>query len=535
MDEIDFETMPEFPVAPIEAYDGTVMPDEDDFIISSFDIGVIEDDINLGGKVVHAASTDSPPDKVTPKKNNEYKPKRFSQEANQNSELMRPLIVVPENLMDSVIGRLARRVSECLEFPEASVFMALLSSASSSVSTAYAVQYKTHTSVGLGLYTIIEHPPATKKSYLLGIGMHPYSVAIGAHNKAVGARCREILERAGEKSSMPLRAFNVATDATSAALDGRLAECSEGRFVIASAEQSALISLFPEAGSFASTNELILKGWAGEYVAGMRGGRKAYEGTAQGSITLIAQSGSSKRVLNASNGSGMAERFIFIAEPDYLGFRKHEGNYPTADDKADFEAASRACIDIYSKKILSFANSDGDRVIYDPENLIQLRASSVGYRAIRNKELDNEPRMGELKESGDMVMLSWLGKYETQVLKVAGVMHVFECLGSGCKVPEIIPDSLILNSMDLVDVLSDHIQQLLRDAGESGNEAEEDAIIDILSLKPMPRRALALKAKNRKPFKAMQANFKMANNRIDAMLKSGSLVISSTSGNIEIV
>lgn len=533
MDEIDFDSMPDFHVAPIEAYDGTVMPDEDDFIISSFDIGVIDQESE--GKMVHAASSDAPPKKSEPRKPSEYRQKKYNVEAIiEQAEQIRPLVVIPENLMDTVIGRLARRVSECLEFPEASVFMALLSSASSSVSTAYAVQYKTHTSVGLGLYTIIEHPPATKKSYLLGIGMHPYSVAIGAHNKAVRARQREIIERDGDKASMPLPAFNVATDATSAAMDARLYECSEGRFVVASAEQSALISLFPETGSFASTNELILKGWAGEYVAGMRGGRKAYEGTAQGSITLIAQSGTSKRVLNASNGSGMAERFIFMAEPDYLGFRKHEGNYPTADDKADFEAAARACVDIYSKKILSFANSEGERIVYDPENLIQLRASSAGYREIRNKELYNEPRMGELKESGDMVMLSWLGKYETQVLKIAGIMHVFECHGSGCKVPEIVPDSLIYDAMDLVDVLSDHVQQLLRDAGESGSEAEEDTIIDILSAKPLPRRALALKAKNRKPFKAMQANFKMANNRIDTMLKSGSLVI-STSGNVEIV
>lgn len=524
LDSISLDGLPDAPLPPIDAYAPDDFDEDEEFQVTLFDVG-----IEIPEK---SYKTSAPND--TQNKKPAPRVKRAAP-ALPESEFLRPMVTIPDSLMDTVIGRLASRVAECLEFPEASVFMALLSSASACVSTAYAVQYKTHASVSLGLYTIIEQPPATKKSYLLGIGMNPYSMAIGDHNKVIKAKWRESKERKGDEPSTLKMAFGVTTDPSSAAMDRRMADCSEGRFVIASAEQSALISLFPESNSFASTNELILKGWAGEYVAGLRSGREAFEGIAQGSITLIAQPGSAKRVLQASNGSGMAERFIFMSEPDFLGHRLHEGNYPTSDDKAPFERACRGCVKIYSDNILSFANSDeATRVIYDPDKLIQLRASNAGYHAIRQKEKDNEPRMGELKASGDMIMLSWLGKYETQVLKVAGIIHVFEAQGNGCKPPEVIPDSLIDASMELVDVLADHIQQVLRDAGESGNEAEESAVIAALE-RPAPLRTVRDKLRGRKPFRSMPGSgYQAITRRIDAMINQGILVV-DTDGRIKVV
>ena len=523
LDSIDLDGAPDVPLPPIDAYNPADLILDDEDQITLFDVGV---------------TSESP----QPKKNGapngsvikKPRQKRLAPLLPEG-ELLRPMVSIPDSLMDTVIGRLASTVAECLEFPEASVFVALLSSAAACVSTAYAVQYKTHSSVSLGLYTIIEQPPATKKSYLLGIGMNPYSMAIGDHNKVIKAKWRESKEHKDKEPSSLKLAFGVTTDPSSAAMDRRMADCSEGRFVIASAEQSALISLFPESNSFASTNELILKGWAGEYVAGLRSGRDAFEGMAQGSITLIAQPGSARRVLHASNGSGMAERFIFMSEPDFLGFRQHEGNYPTAEDKAQFERACRGCVKIYSDNILSFANSDeATRVTYDPDKLIQLRASHAGYAAIREKEKANEPRMGELKQSGDMIMLSWLGKYETQVLKIAGIIHVFESHGNGCRSPEVIPDSLIQSSMELVDVLADHIQQVLRDAGESGNEAEELAVIGVLE-RPAPLQIVREKLRGRKPFRAMPGHgYTAITRRIDAMINAGQLVV-DTDGRIKVV
>lgn len=516
--DIDISNPPEFEETPVDAYAGTVLPDEDDFSVDPYDIGFIGQEIKQ--------------DAPLPKPRAAQKPRAKRQEVLPEVEMIRPMVVIPDALMDTVIGRLASHAAECLEFPEASAFMAILSTASSSAATAYAVQYDTGQSVALGLYTVIEQPPATKKSWLLGVGLNPYKKAIKAHNGRIADKLMEAKERQMEPSASLKYGFYYTTDPTSAAMDGHMATLSEGRFVVASAEQSAFTSLFPD-GAFPSNNELLLKGWAGEDVAGMRTTRKAYEGVAQGSITLVAQPGSSKKIFSASGGTGLAERFIFMSEPDLLGFRKHEGKRISEEDQVDYKKAVNHCIDIYSKKILSFANLE-ERTIYDPDELIQLRPTDKARNEFLVRARINEPRMRELKESGDMIMLSWVGKFETFVLKIAAIMHIFECHGNDCKVPEVIPDNLIHSSMELVDVLSEHIEQLIRDAGESGSEAEESAVIATLD-KPLALRALADKLRGRKPFRSMPGSgYPAAKRRIEAMLKQGVLMITAD-GKIQVV
>lgn len=446
---------------------------------------------------------------------------------------VRPFLELPESIYSTVIGRLAVIVADKLEFPEASTFLALLASASSAVSCAYATQYKSRTAVALGLYAIIEQPPATQKSYLLSIGGNAYAMAIGEHNKKIAAKHRENKERDIEKDETLRYGFGMTTDATSAAMDRGLANCSEGRFVVSSAEQSALTSLFPESGTFSSNNELILKGYAGEYVNGMRGGREAFTGVVQGSIILIAQSGSSKRVIVASNGTGMAERFFFMAEPTMLGGRELKGEFPHSRDTAPFETACQKCVELYSDRIL--APKGGEREILDPVKLNKVVPTDNGYDMILARRREREYELGLLGEQGETIVLSWLGKYETHVLKVASVLHVIESLGNGCYPPETIPDDMIKIGMDFVDMLAEHMGEIMHDAGESGTEAEEDCFIEVLSQKPLSRREVLLKAKNRKPFRSMGRNaYASANKRLDAMLEAGVLVVSAR-GKLEVV
>jgi hypothetical protein len=517
---IDISAPPSIELPPVEQYLGAVMPEEDDFEFTAFDIGVMP-----AQPIPHAKEVTA--EQVKPKPYT----RRKKVEKLSDAEMLDSFIQLPDSVMDTVIGRLARVISECVEFPEASTFLSLLGSASAAVAANYAVQYRTGSPITTGLYVIVEQPPATQKSYVLGMGMNPYSMAMGEHNKRVKAKVKEIDSRdMGDDGQVPPRyGFVVATDATSAAMDKHLSECSEGRFVIASAEQSALISLFPEGNSFASTNELILKGYAGEYVAGMRGGRSAFSGMANGSVVLIAQSGTSRRVLKASNGSGMAERFIFMAEPSNLGGRHFEGGFPTTEERRPFETAVRACVAEYSKKILAC-----DGVVLDPDNIEQLRASAHGYQMIKQARKDMEPRLGELKDSGDMVLLSWLGKFETHALKVAAVLHVFECLGNGVTVPDIIPDRILDAAMEFVELMSDHMQQLLQDAGESGNDAEEEAVILTMDGRKLTTRALVQRLRNKKPFSAMgKGAYKASERRVAKMIEAGILII-GTDGNLSV-
>ena len=513
--DIDISNPPEFDVAPVDLY-SNVMPDDDEFSISAFDIGVIE----------QVAVTEVPvPEPKPPRK--QYKPK-VKKPVADDAEFVPVLMQISERLANTTVGKLAKVVHEKIEFPEVSSFFALLSTASCAVSMAYATQYSTDSCVALGMYTIIEQPPAMMKSYLLDVGMRPYRLGVALHNKKVGGINMEMKERDLPADRLLKRTFSDTSDGTSASIDGFLSGCSEGRFVVSSAEQSGLQSLFPESGSFSSTNELILKGYASEYVSGMRAGRKAFTGMVQGTVIIIAQPGSSKRVLAASGGSGMAERFIYLAEPDPIGFRRNEGHFPTRKEKEAFERACSVCVDTYSQAALKqYAVDESDRVIMDPENLVRVRASEEGYRILREAKNSTESYLYDLKMSGEMVMMGWLAKIETHVMKIAGNIHVIECISNDCKVSEVIPTWIIEEAIDLVLMLSEHIKEILNNAGESGSQAEEEMIIEALSRAPMEKRALALQAKNRKPFKAMPASYKMASARIDSMLLSGQLVLNA--------
>lgn len=522
--DIDISNPPQFSTPPVDIY-SDVMPDEEGFHVDAFAIGVI---------VPQLVSQVPVPEPISVEPRKQYKP-RAKTEQTDDSEFLPVFMELPERIAETVVGKLARVMNEKIEFPEVSAFFSLLASASCSVSMSYATQYSTDSCVALGLYVIVEQPPAMMKSYMLDVGMSPYRHGVTQHNKKINAKNREIKERNNDSLKELSRTFTETSDGTTASIDGFLSNCSEGRFIVASAEQSGLISLFPESGSFSSTNELILKGYAGEFISGMRAGRKAFTGMAQGSVIIIAQPGSSKRVLAASGGSGMAERFMYLAEPDPIGFRKNEGRFPTRAEKAQFEEACRKCVDIYSDKVLSQALADDDsRIVMDPENMIRIRASDEGYRILREAKNATESYLYDLKMTGEMVMMGWLAKIETHVMKIAGNLHVIECTANNCKVSEIIPNWLIEASIELVMTLSEHIKEILNSAGESGSDAEEETIIDILTGKPMEKRALALRAKNRKPFKSMPGGFKIANSRIDAMIKAGSLSV-GVSGKIEIV
>ena len=224
----------------------------------------------------------------------------------------------------------------------------------------------------------------------------------------------------------------------------------------------------------------------------------------------------------------MAERFIYLAEPDPIGFRRNEGHFPTRSEKESFERACAACVDMYSDSVLKqYAADDDARVIMDPENLIRIRASDEGYRILREAKNSTESYLYDLKMAGEMVMMGWLAKIETHVMKIAGNIYVIECLSNDCKVSEIIPTWIIEESIDLVLGLADHIKGILNSAGESGTQAEEETIIEVLTRAPMEKRAAVLQAKNRKPFKAMPASFRMASARIDSMLLSGQLILNA--------
>lgn len=534
---IDISNIPDFDMAPVHSY-SDVMPDEEDFEVNLFDVGVGFIDTNDYDHEVAADLKDAAPVKRSPEDlakapHPRRKPKPQAVAATEELE---QFIQLPESIKDTVIGRYSTSVANAIEFPETSAFMVFLACASASVACNYAVQFKFGDSLPTGLYVIVEQPPSTQKSRILGAALNSYLSSMGKHNRIVFGKLREAKEGNPEVSDWLRPGFLSTTDATTAAMDKAMAGLSEGRFVIATDEKSILGSLFPPPTSFASSNDIVLKGYTGDRVASMRSGRLAFSGKANGTVIINAQGGAAARILRESDGSGMAERFFFVSEPSYLGSRTFD-EYPIdLEMKKAYDNAAIGCVQAYSKAVFKYAMAEEQaRVTLDPENLEQLRLTAAGYEKIRNYRRENEPLMAELERAGEMVMLSWLGKFEAHVIKIAAVLHVYECIGNGSKVSNIITDKILVAAMELVDLMADHQQQMIRDSGDSGNDAEEQVVIEALGSSKMPVRSLLQKIRYRKPFSSMGKNgYAAAKRRVETMISGGVIIINS-SGSLEVV
>ncbi len=97
---------------------------------------------------------------------------------------------------------------------------------------------------------------------------------------------------------------------------------SKGFFSAISSEKGLFNSLFGKSyGNGENNNDIVLNGFNGDYVATSRATREGYVGHVSGGIVCFAQAGSVETVLEASNGSGLSERFFMIVEPHNLGIR----------------------------------------------------------------------------------------------------------------------------------------------------------------------------------------------------------------------
>lgn len=447
-------------------------------------------------------------------------------------------IEVPEAIRQTVIGKLAQRTANVLEMPLGTVLLSLLSGAAAAAATNYTTEFRTGTRVQVGLYVTCEQPPSVQKSLLVNIAIRAYNREIAAHNKRLYGQNTRL-----GYNALPY-AFKHTTDATTAALDADLATRDSGRFFIAASEQGAFQALFPENGSFASNNSLLLNGYIGEHISGLRKSRGSFDGRAMGSVLLVAQKGSVQRVLSESNFTGLAERFLFASEPDNLGKRTFNNGYITDDDTKDYDAAATACVNSFSRRVkvsdqaLDAADAiEGDNKKPKPDNesitietdlddLVSIKATDEGYDIIRRKKIKLEAFLGELNRAGELTFTGWLGKVETHTLKIAATLHIFDCLGNGCNVAETIPEQTIQNALELVLAIGEHTREIIRDSGEAGDAAEIEAVINAISNSRITASKAALKLRNIKPFKPLgKAAYLVSKARIGQMLKDGLIQI----------
>lgn len=116
-----------------------------------------------------------------------------------------------------------------------------------------------------------------------------------------------------EDREKSINSFNPITQTTPEALEESLNK-TNGFFIVASDEKSLIDTLIIPKNK--KSNVVLLNGRDAGYYQSIRVGRKGYVGTLTGSFIVFAQKGPIKSIINASDNTGLFERFLIACEPE---------------------------------------------------------------------------------------------------------------------------------------------------------------------------------------------------------------------------
>lgn len=383
-------------------------------------------------------------------------------------ELLNPCAVW-DILSSTKLGQFIGDVADFLQFPRDTATLTALGIVSSAVSMRYAVCFKHGTTKPTGLYVVTEQPPSTGKSSVLEAFELPIAKAINEMNNAI-ATANEL---DGQKEPPFYKAF--ITDATPEALESIL-HGNFGHFCMASAEQGIVNSMlgvtYGDGGQKGrkSNKDLILKGYSGEWHSSVRTTRKGYSGKVYGAVTVIAQEQTIDTILEQSDGTGVAERFLMLSEPSLLGYRDHTKARPERDGFLElaYRTAVEKLIDEYKATVL--------RDSFGYENLHCLHLPAACWDQIHSHQQQIESMIKNGGRYAHSVLRGAAGKFDQRVMKIAAVLHVIESLMNGERIQDTIKGEYVRMASEITLLSFEQLYQALNKKGLIGRTAEQDAI-----------------------------------------------------------
>lgn len=403
-----------------------------------------------------------------------------------------------------LVKRLTNTLSASIQLPKNTVFLIGLSIFSSVATRKYSVAYEYGGSIPIGLYVVAEQPPATAKTWLQREFQKPFDDVDDENRKNRKEQLEDLRNQLDdcedkegakelkkqikeiEKNTIPLLFI---TNTTPEALEMSLHD-TRGFFSLVSSEQTlfdSLLGLINGDGK-QNNNEVVLNGFDGGKSGTLRVTREAYSGRAIGGVSLFAQNGSIEKVLNASNGTGLSERFLMLAEPHNLGKRNHI-NAPYIDRTITAE---------YHK-----LSSDLARLALKNDGEVStLTISKEAHRKIRYFQQGIESHIGDSGAyAAHQSLRGSSGKANMQIMKIAANLHL---LDGGAYQPEI-EDKHVDSAIWIVDAVLKSMLALCHEKEIIGSKAEYNAIIGYLSGKRdgLKSAEIVEGVRNKKPFKDM--------------------------------
>ena len=302
------------------------------------------------------------------------------------------------------------------------------------------------------------------------------------------------------------------TNSTPEGLEKTLIE-SNGFFSAVSSEQGLFNSLLGNSyggNGRQNNNDLVLNGFDGGEVNSLRAGRTGFNGSVIGAVCCFAQQGSVETILNASNGTGVSERFLMLSEPHNLGRRNHRQVFSKS---------------IWAEQTYAMQCDQFEGIIENPlspDELIPLTISPNGFVLINRYKDRIEPY---LKDGGRYSHISLRGagcKIDMQIMKIAANLHL-----SNFNQSTVIADNHVTSAIEIANELLEANLRLCQAKGIMGLKAEFTAVINYLTTKHgvKSERELINSLRTTQPFKDFSGKkSELIKDTLAAMTKEGLLV-----------
>ena len=401
-----------------------------------------------------------------------------------------------------IMKRLSKATAHAIQLPISTVFLTGMGVFSSIACRRYVVNYEHGGDIPIGLYVIAEQPSGTGKSWCLTTFQKAFFKAhklrADAHKKDI-LRLKEIPkdERTDDDNQalkdllanppIPLFSTNPSPEALEQSLN-----FTRGFFSAISSEQgmiNTLLGLSYGEGKKANNNDLLLNGYDGGHINSQRVGREGYCGQVVGALVSYAQKGSIEKMLEPRNGTRLAERCLFTAEPHYLGKRdKYRSTAINGEILAEYNDVATRLADIMYRHI----NND----------LSALTITPAGHKMITEYLVDIEPFLADGDKYSHSFMRGAASKLNIQIMKLAANLH----LSNGQFFENIIPDNLVKSAIAIVNDIFSASVQIAHKKGVAGERAEFEAVINYLTGKSKTEREMINSLNRTLPFKNYSGN-----------------------------
>ena len=445
------------------------------------------------------------------------------------SELDTPEAVNTVDLLGFVddkhlLKRLSLEIASVYHLPQSTVFLMGLGVFSSVSCRKKVVNYQDNkASLPIGLYVIAEQPSGVGKSRCLNTFENEFSQI---HKSINTSRKKEInrllkdkelndgdLSEQQREELFELQNSKIpqlyTTNATPEGLERTLSD-NRGFFAAISSEQGLFNSLFGKTYSNGSNNnDVVLNGFDAGFINVNRAGRDGYSGNVVGAVVCFAQQGSIETILDASQGTGLSERFLMLVEPHRLGQRDHKKiNQLTERLLIEYSLACGFGLDVFNQP-------------EDFSELTQLFITDKGFEMIADYQNEIEPHLRDGEKYSFPALRGVASKINMQIMKIAANLHL---LDKGFFHPYI-EDKHVESAIKIADRLLQHQLKMMRDKGIIGIKAEYQSILALFESNNLPLSYRQITEAKRKvnPFKDTQNPSDAIRNALAEMVQVGLL------------